>query len=81
MGNRSSPRELRWTEEIIDQVNHSVYSIGIEPKFFLGDRSAITLAAGCLGTGPIQTDLAEAGELTENGELSADLPSLPTLTV
>ena len=55
--------ELRWTEEIIDQVNHSVYSVGIEPRFFLGDRSAITLAAGYLGTGPIRTDLAEAGEL------------------
>ena len=55
--------ELRWTEEIIDQVNHSVYSAGIEPKFFLGDRSALTLAAGYLATGPIRTDLAEDGEL------------------
>ena len=55
--------ELRWTEEIIDQVNHSVYSAGVEPKFFLGDRSALTLAAGYLATGPIRTDLADDGEL------------------
>jgi len=55
--------ELRWTEEIIDQVNHSVYSAGIEPKFFFGDRGALTLAAGYLATGPIRTDLAEGGEL------------------
>jgi len=55
--------ELRWTEEIIDQVTHSVYSAGIEPKFFVGDRGALTLAAGYLVTGPIRTDLADDGEL------------------
>jgi len=55
--------ELRWTEEIIDQVNHSVYSAGIEPKVFLGDRGAVTLAIGYLATGPIRTELADNGEL------------------
>lgn len=55
--------ELRWTEEIIDQVNHSVYSAGVEPKFFVGERGAVTLAAGYLVTGPIRTDLADDGEL------------------
>ncbi|MDA3951583.1 MAG: hypothetical protein PF508_20415 [Spirochaeta sp.] len=55
--------EMRWTEEIIDQVNHSVYSAGIEPKFFVGDHGAITLAAGYLATGPLRTDLADDGEL------------------
>jgi hypothetical protein len=55
--------EMRWTEEIIDQVNHSVYSAGIEPKFFVGERGAVTLAAGYLVTGPIRTDLADDGEL------------------
>ena len=56
-------KELRWTDEIIDQVNYSVYSAGIEPKFFFGDRGALTLAAGYLVTGPIRTDLAESDEL------------------
>lgn len=55
--------ELRWTEEIIDQVNHSVYSAGIEQKCFFGERGALTLAAGYLVTGPIRTDLADDGEL------------------
>jgi hypothetical protein len=55
--------EMRWTEEIIDQVNHSVYSAGIEPKLFLGDRGALTLAVGYLVTGPIRTDLADKDEL------------------
>lgn len=55
--------ELRWTEEIIDQVNHSVYSAGVEPRFMLGDRSALSIAAGYLATGPIRTELAEDGEL------------------
>jgi hypothetical protein len=55
--------QLRWTEEVLDEVNHSVYSAGIEGKFLLGERSAVTLAAGYLATGPIRTDLAEAGEL------------------
>jgi len=55
--------ELRWTDEIIDQVNHSVYSAGIEPKFFLGEKAALTVAAGYRVTGPLRTDLAEEGEL------------------
>ena len=55
--------ELRWSEEILDQVNHSVYSAGIEPKFFFGERGALTLAGGYLATGPLRTDLADSGEL------------------
>lgn len=57
--------ELPWSEEIIDQVNHSVYSAGIEPKFFFGTRGALTLAGGYLATGPLRTDLAESGELND----------------
>ena len=44
-------------------MNRSVYSEGIEPKFFVGERGAVTPAAGYLVTGPIQTDLADDGEL------------------
>jgi len=55
--------KMRWTEEILDQVNHSVYSAGIEQKVFLDRRGALTLAGGYLATGPIRTDLAENGEL------------------
>jgi hypothetical protein len=55
--------ELTWTEEIIDQVNHSVYSAGIEPKLFIGKRGALSFAAGYLVTGPIRTELAEGYEL------------------
>ena len=55
--------ELRWTEEILDQINHSVYSAGIEPKFSINERSALSISAGYLVTGPLRTDLAEDGEL------------------
>jgi len=55
--------ELKWTEEILDQVTHSVYSIGIEPRFLFGGNGALTIAAGYLGTGPLRTELAEDGEL------------------
>ncbi len=55
--------ELRWTEEIIDQVNHSVYSAGIEPKLLFDGHGALTIGAGYRGTGPLRTDLADDGEL------------------
>lgn len=55
--------ELKWTEEVLDQVTHSVYSIGIEPRFLFGGKGALTVAAGYLGTGPLRTGLAEDGEL------------------
>lgn len=60
---REYQEDMRWTEEILDQVDHSVYSAGIEPKFFIGEHGALTLAAGYLVTGPLRTDLAEGGEL------------------
>lgn len=44
-------------------MNRSVYSEGIEPKFFVGERGAVTPAAGYLVTGPVRTDLADDGEL------------------
>lgn len=55
--------ELRWTEEILDRVNHSVYSIGIEPKLLLTGHGALTIGFGYRGTGPLRTDLAREGEL------------------
>ena len=55
--------EVRWTDEILDRVNHSVYSAGIEPKLLLAGHGALTLGIGYRGTGPLRTDLAESGEL------------------
>jgi hypothetical protein len=55
--------DLRWTEEILDQVQHSLYSAGIEARLFFTPRRAVSLAAGYRGTGPLRTDLAGAGEL------------------
>ncbi|MCF7915796.1 MAG: Ail/Lom family outer membrane beta-barrel protein [Spirochaetaceae bacterium] len=55
--------EVRWTEEILDRVNHSVYSAGIEPKLLLAGHGAVTIGFGYRGTGPLRTDLAESGEL------------------
>jgi len=52
-----------WTEEILDRVNHSVYSAGIEPKLLLPGHGAISLGFGYRGTGPLRTNLAESGEL------------------
>lgn len=62
--NEEYREELRWTEEILDQVNHSVYSAGMEPKLFVGERGAVTLGVGYLGTSPIRTDLADRDELS-----------------
>lgn len=55
---------LRWTEEIIDRAEHSVYSAGIEPKLILGTHRALSLGFGYRGTGPLRTSLADSGELT-----------------
>jgi len=55
--------EVRWTDEILDRVNHSVYSAGIEPKLLLAGHGAVSLGFGYRGTGPLRTDLAESGEL------------------
>lgn len=56
-------QELSWTEEILDQVQHSVYSAGVEARLFLTHRRALTLAAGYRGTGPLRTELAGKNEL------------------
>lgn len=55
--------ELTWTEEILDQVTHSVYSIGIEPRLLFGENGALVATFGYRVTGPLRTTLAESGEL------------------
>ena len=55
--------EVVWTDEILDRVNHSVYSAGIEPKLLLPGHGAVTLGIGYRVTGPLRTKLAEDGEL------------------
>jgi len=55
--------DVRWTEEILDQVTHSIYSAGLEPKLFFNRHSAVSLAVGYRGTGPLRTSLADSGEL------------------
>lgn len=61
---REYAEELRWTEETIDLVTYAYYSVGLESRFFLGDRYAATLSGGYQATSPIRTDIAESDELT-----------------
>jgi hypothetical protein len=56
--------ELRWTEEILDQVNYAVYSAGVENRFALGERYSLFIRGGVRATSPIRTDLADSDELS-----------------
>jgi hypothetical protein len=60
----SYAEELRWTEEILDQVNYAVYSAGVENIFALGERYSLFIRGGVRTTSPIRTDLAERDELS-----------------
>lgn len=61
---REYAEELRWTDETIDMLTYAYYSIGLESRFFLGERYVATLAGGYQTTSPLRTDLAESDELS-----------------
>lgn len=56
--------ELRWTEEILDQLNYAVYTAGVENLFTLGERYSLFIRGGVRATSPIRTDLADTDELS-----------------
>jgi len=56
--------DLRWTDEILDQLTYGVYSAGLETRIDVGTRLAVSLAGGYRGTSPLRTDLADRNALT-----------------
>ncbi len=62
--NHEYQEEKVWTEEILDQVTFAVYSAGLETRFLLGDRFAISAAGGYRVTGPLRTPFADDDELS-----------------
>ena len=56
--------ELRWTEEILDQLTFAVYSAGIESRFSLGEHYALVVRGGYRTTSPVRSDLADTDELS-----------------
>jgi len=56
--------DLRWTEEVLDQLSFAVYSAGLEGLVHLGNRYSLYLRGGYRTTSPIRTDLADSDELS-----------------
>jgi hypothetical protein len=56
--------DMRWSEEILDQLNYAVYSAGIESLFRLVRHYSLVIRGGYRITSPIRTDLAETDELS-----------------
>jgi hypothetical protein len=61
---REYAEELRWTEETMDVLTYGYYSIGLESRFFLGERYVVSLSGGYQTTSPLRSDLSESDELT-----------------
>lgn len=56
--------DLRWTEEVLDQLSYAVYSAGLEGLVDLGERYSLFVRGGFRTTSPIRTDLADTDELS-----------------
>ena len=57
-------KEMRWTEEVLDQLNYAVYSAGLEGLVHIGTRYSFLIRGGYRTTSPIRTDLADTDELS-----------------
>lgn len=59
--------ELVWTEEILDQINYGVTSLGVDIRIALCDKHSLTLSGGYRGTSPIGSPYADKDALNGFG--------------